>query len=175
VAEVIHEGGIMASKAMLSAKGAVQSGRRLMMIFAVVIALGAGALWAQTPPTSNSKESSSMMKQFVLLFRQGPGQLSEADQKRLAEQVLEWAQRQNSEGRKLDPRKLGDEVRRISPSGGISASEETEVQPLSAILFLEARDFEEAVRIAESHPGLKFGASVEVRAWAVPQAKVVKP
>jgi hypothetical protein len=110
------------------------------------------------------------MKQFVFLFRQGATQLSEADQKRRSEEVRAWALRQNDGGRKLDPRILGQENYRIGPDlkgGPVGA---IDGGPLIAITFLEARDFAEAVRIAETHPGLRYGVSVEVRAWTSPLA-----
>lgn len=111
------------------------------------------------------------MKQFVFLFQQGPTQLSEADQKRRADEVRAWALRQNSEGRKLDPRKLGDEHRWIGSDSEGDRGAPARTGSLTAILFLEARDFAEAVEIAKTHPGLHFGASVEVRDWAPPIAQ----
>src|SRR5262245_47491751 len=101
------------------------------------------------------------MKQFVFLFRQDQSkQLSEADQKRRAEEVRTWAIRQNNEGRKLDPRILTGQNHRVNPdnqSGPATADEGVVV----AITFLEAHDFAEAVKIAETHPGLHYGVSVE--------------
>jgi len=108
------------------------------------------------------------MKHFVLLFRQHAStKLSDAEQKRRAEEVRAWAIRQNGESRKLDPRLLAGESHRVNPYG-----EQAKVAPdegvLVAITFLEARDFAEAVRIAESHPGPRYGVSVEVREWTSP-------
>jgi hypothetical protein len=110
------------------------------------------------------------MKQFVFLFRQGATQLSEADQKRRAEEVRAWALRQNNEGRKLVPHILGQENYRVSPDGKGGPDRAIDGGTLIAITFLEARDFAEAVRIAETHPGLRYGVSVEVRAWTSPLA-----
>src|SRR5262245_18741969 len=103
------------------------------------------------------------MKQFVLLFRQSPIRRSEAEQKRRAEEVRAWALRQYDDGRKLDPRILGQENYRVGPDGKGGPVGETGDGPLIAITFLEAPDFAEAVRIADSHPGLRYGVSVEVR------------
>ena len=110
------------------------------------------------------------MKQFVLLFRQSPIKLSEAEQKSRAEEVRAWALRQNNDGRKLDPRILGPENYRVGPDGKVGTFRETGDGLLIAITFLEARDFAEAVSIADSHPGLRYGVSVEVRPWAPPPA-----
>jgi hypothetical protein len=38
------------------------------------------------------------------------------------------------------------------------------------LLFLEASDFDEAVKIAKTHPGTRYGGNIEVRAWALPGA-----
>src|SRR5262245_46123605 len=106
------------------------------------------------------------MQQFVLLFRPNPDALSEADQKERTDAILAWAQLQNDNGRKLDPRTLGKEHLWIAP-----ASEGRTAPPdrsLGNLLFIEARDFADAVDVARSHPGLRFGTSVEVRAWSRP-------
>jgi hypothetical protein len=67
--------------------------------------------------------------------------------------------------------------------GGKCASRAGELQnrptdewPITALLFLEAHDLNEAVQIAESHPALRYGANVEVRPWAppVPAASAAK-
>ena len=109
------------------------------------------------------------MIQFVFLFRQRPSTpLSDADQKRRAEEVRAWAMRQNSAGRKLDPRLLAAENHRVNPVGKSSPAVATDEGPVVAITFLEAPDFAEAVKIAETHPGLHYGVSIEVRAWTSP-------
>src|SRR5262245_1563891 len=142
----------------------------------VALAIAALALcWVclrgQTQSASTTTDKPGLaMKQFVLLFRQGPTQLSDAEQKRRAEEVRAWALRQNDDGRKLDPRILGKENYRVGPDGKRGPVGETGDGPLIAITFLEARDFAEAVRIADSHPGLRYGVSVEVRSWAPPPA-----
>jgi FtsZ-interacting cell division protein YlmF len=108
------------------------------------------------------------MKHFVFLFREHPStKLSDAGQKRRAEEVRAWALRQISEGRKLDPRLLVGESHRVNlddQQAKVAGDEGLVV----AITFLEARDFDEAVQIAESHPGAPYGVSVEVHEWTSP-------
>ncbi len=101
------------------------------------------------------------MKQFVLLFRQGRT-LSEEEQKQRTNEVRAWALQKISEGRKLDPRILSEESNRVSPKGE---------SPVIAFLFLEASDFTEAVKIAETHPGIRYGVNIEVREWTTPLAQ----
>jgi hypothetical protein len=47
--------------------------------------------------------------------------------------------------------------------------------PITALLFLEARDLAEAAKVAEAHPANHFGASVEVRPWASPAVPAAPP
>src|SRR5262245_14751220 len=144
---------------------------RHMALVITALALGWVGLRGQTQPVSTTADKPGLpMKQFVLLFRQSPTRLSEADQKRGAEEVRAWALRQNDDGRKLDPRILGQENYRVGPDGKGGPVGETGDGPLIAITFLEARDFADAVRIADSHPGLRYGVSVEVRSWGPPPA-----
>jgi len=142
---------------------------------AMTLALCATGPRAQTSPSQAATDKqSSPMKPFVSLFRQS-SPLSEADQKRRAEEVRNWAHRQNAEGHKLDPRMLGEEKHLIGPNGENAAASQTADGRLTAILFAEARDFAEAVKIAESHPALHYGViSVEVRPWTTPPAAAPK-
>lgn len=106
------------------------------------------------------------MKTFVIIFRQGPPAPSPEERQRGSAEVIEWAQKVNAEGHKLDPRILAPESERP----GQSATDHVEVGewPVTALLFLEAHDLAEASKIAESHPALKSRAVVEVRPWNPP-------
>jgi hypothetical protein len=106
------------------------------------------------------------MKHFVMLYRQTPKQLSDQDQSRRAAEVRAWAVRMNREGHRLDGRILQEEARMIAPLD--DASRQPNGDPVIAISFVDARDFEEAISIAQSHPGLKYGVAIEVRAWSAP-------
>ncbi len=105
------------------------------------------------------------MQTFVIIFRQSPPPPTPEERQRDADKVVEWAQQVNDEGHKLDPRILTPESARRGQKG--SASEIGE-WPVTALLFLEARDLDEAAQIAEAHPALRLRASVEVRAWNPP-------
>jgi hypothetical protein len=141
-----------------------------------VLALAEVGACAQTPAIPDTTDKpSSPMKQFVLLFRQSSA-LSEADQKRRAEEVRAWARQQNDAGHKLDPRALGEEKHRIAPGGKSDSTSQRDEASLTAILFVEARNFAEAVKIAESHPALRYGViSVEVRPWTSPLRPPARP
>ncbi len=140
--------------------------RTVSRIVATIIAVAALYMMAGAvrPVASQINEVRSPLSTFVLIFRQAPVQLSEADQKRRADEVRAWAQKQISEGRMLDPRILRAESHYIGPEGKGNPSEPSEGERVSALLFVEARDFADAISVAQSHPALRYGVvSVEVR------------
>lgn len=108
------------------------------------------------------------MQTFVLIFRQTPRQFSEADLKGRAEQIRTWVGRQAEQNHKLDPRILTPDSAFIGIDGKRRSEPLSAEPPVTALLFVEAKDLADAVTIAETHPGVKFGASVEVRPWASP-------
>ena len=110
---------------------------------------------------------------FVIIFRQGPRPLTETEKQHRDEETHVWARTQNAAGHKLDPHILAPESEYRGPEHSAVSSDGW---PVTALLFLEARDLNEATRIAEADPALHHGATVEVRPWAppvrnVPQAK----
>lgn len=121
-------------------------------------------------PALGLAETTPPMQNFVLLFRQGPQVLTEADQARRQAAIRDWARTQNAAGHKLEPRSLAP----ISAQPGLAATTEaTGIWPLIAMVFLEARDFDEATRIAAAHPAKDFQTDVEVRPWSAPVVSLV--
>ena len=108
------------------------------------------------------------MNDFVILFRQGPRTLTEADLARRQQEVSAWARAQNAAGHRLEPRILAPDMLRP----GFDSDAARDVHPVTALLFLQADDLADAARIAESHPASHFGASVEIRPWASPVGPV---
>jgi len=106
-----------------------------------------------------------MARSFVFIFRQGSRKLAEDEQKQRTEEVREFALKQVKDGRGLDPRILGEESLRLG-DGSIAINERSVI----AFNFIEATDFSDAVKIAESHPGLRYGVNIEVRPWIDPRA-----
>lgn len=147
----------------------IRTSSHLSLVFAslaaAALALGGTSLHAQTPSADSKGQP---MKQFVIIFRQGPHQLTEAELTQRAEETRGWARRQNDAGHKLDPHILALEGQWMGPNGESGAPPVTGAGSLTALLFLEARDLAEAVDIAKEHPGLRYGANVEVRPWAPP-------
>jgi len=112
--------------------------------------------------------STAAMKPFVIIFRQGPRTLTDADTQRRAEDTIAWARRHNDAGHKLDPHILAPERALRGPES--TAVTQADPWPITALLLLEAQDLGEAAHVAESHPALHYGATVEVRPWASPIA-----
>jgi hypothetical protein len=143
-----------------------------MAAWVAFFALSTAVIQAQststTEPITNqaSAKKGAGMKQFVLIFRPGSaGQVSPEEQARRTAEIRAWARKWIEEGYSFDPRQLGHEIYRIAPDGDSDdAGEKTVVN----LLFLTAKDFDDAVRIAKSHPGVGFGTHIEVRAWTPP-------
>jgi len=90
---------------------------------------------------------------------------SEGEQKRRTDEVRAWALQQIDEGRGLDPRILDDESVRLGDTSASSTGEGSVI----ALNFIQAADFSEAVAIARTHPGLRYGVDIEVRPWTDPR------
>jgi len=119
-----------------------------------------------------SAQPAAPMKPFVVLFRQGPHPLTDADKARRQAAISAWAREQNSAGHKLEPRSLAPDV----AHPGITVPAETSgLWPVTALLFLEATDLAEATQIAASHPARDYNVSMEVRPWAPPAVPAVAP
>jgi hypothetical protein len=137
-----------------------RSVRGLYWIAPLIVSLSLVCALAQS---ANILTSVTAMKTFVIIFRQGPRQLTESDKQRRAEETVAWARAQNVAGHKLDPRILAPESEhRGSSDAG------NDGWPVTALLFFEARDLNEATRVAEAHPAIRYGSEVEVRPWAPP-------
>jgi hypothetical protein len=134
-------------------------------VLGVALLVSAGARAAQSPDANTAKDRP--MNHFVVIFRQRPGELTAEEVARRNTETHAWALTQNAAGHALDARILTAESELIAPERARSSAPVADV-PVTAILFLEARDLADAVAVARAHPGLRFGASIEVRPWAPP-------
>jgi hypothetical protein len=105
------------------------------------------------------------MKPFVILFRQGPFDLTDAAKARRQAAISLWAREQNARGHRLEPRSLAPSYTR---PGIIVADESVGQWPVTALLFLDARDLDEATAVAASHPAKDYNVAMEVRPWSAP-------
>jgi hypothetical protein len=102
------------------------------------------------------------MKQFVILFRQGPHLFTEAGRARRQAAIITWARELNARGHRLEPRSLDPSFTRP----GIEVTEDDYGKwPVSALLFIGAHDLHEATTIAATHPAKDYNVSMEVRPW----------
>jgi hypothetical protein len=106
-----------------------------------------------------------MKQRFVLIFRQGARTLTAEEQERRRKEVRAWALHHIDDGTGLEPRVLGDQSQRLSKE----ASSDEPADKVIALNFLEAEDFREAIGVAKTHPGLRYGVSIEVRPWSDPR------
>lgn len=112
------------------------------------------------------------MKQFVILFRQEPLILSETAKAHRQTAISLWAREQNARGHRLEPRSLAPSITRP----GIEVTGDEYGQwPVTALLFLDARDIDEANLIAASHPAKDYNIAMEVRSWSAPLLARFKP
>jgi hypothetical protein len=151
---------------------------RLGIALSALAALGTGfgAARAQTSspvPSANSQPANPKMNHFVIIFRQGPRVLTEADLARRQQEVSAWARVQNAAGHQLEPRILAPDVVRPGAEANGNQGFGADAWPITALLFLEASDLAEAAKVADSHPAHRYGVSIEVRPWAVPSVSAI--
>ena len=109
------------------------------------------------------------MKQFVILFRQGPFNLTDIAKARRQAAISLWAREQNARGHRLEPRSLAPSITRP----GIKVTgDEYGRWSVTALLFLDARGLDEATAIAASHPAKDYNVAMEVRPWSPPAVPV---
>jgi hypothetical protein len=129
---------------------------------------------AQTTTPAQEKHNQEVpMKTYVIIFRQGQPAPTPEERQKGASEVVAWAQRVNAAGHNLDPRILAPES--AKPGQQSSNSGQADELPLTALLFLEASDLDEAAEIAASHPAVRYGARVEVRPWNPPLRPALLP
>jgi hypothetical protein len=108
------------------------------------------------------------MQQYVVIFRQGINTLPPEELAKRAAETREWAQIQNAAGHQLEPRILNAERYLLQADGTRVIEPATEIGSITALLFLQANDLAQAAKIASEHPAVRYGATIEVRAWAPP-------
>lgn len=117
-------------------------------------------------PFPSFHENTPAMNTYVILFRQGPRPLSADEIQRRAQETSAWARSVNAAGHMLDPRILDGDARLCPPDGQASAP--ATGPTVIALLFLQATSLDDATRVAETHPGRRYGSTLEVRPWTAP-------
>jgi hypothetical protein len=91
--------------------------------------------------------------------------LPEADYRAIVAEYRDWAMAREGEGRLVSAEKLSDQTRvmTIAADGvAIAASSESD-RILGGYFLVTARDLDDALELAKTHPHLKYGGEVEVR------------
>lgn len=145
------------------------------LVVATVSLFATGGVAQESPATPPADQQETQMQEFVFLFRHDASALSEEDLRQQNKEARTWALRQLDAGRELDPHMIDAERYVVRPGGETAAAANPDGAPVVAILFLKAKDFDEAVALAESHPGPRHGASIEVRPWHEPAPGTATP
>ena len=106
------------------------------------------------------------MKHYALIFYPSRTLTPEELTQRQVE-ILEWAKNVTSMGVDLDPRSFGSPLARLTASGNDGTG-----TSFANIVFFDSASEEQAMHVAKTHPGLRYGATMEVREWTPPQAAV---
>lgn len=138
----------------------------LAVAASLVFMLGAvvGSGWASK---SGQKDNGP---DFVLLLRSAPGQRQSRSSDeiiRMVEEYSRWAGHLRGQGVHVDGEKLASETLILRGPGGRDEVPENHMgasrDAIAGYFLIRARDYEQAVRIAEACPHLKYGGTVEVR------------
>jgi hypothetical protein len=125
-----------------------------MLVFAAFLpAISVNAQSAATNASTNS--SSTTMKTFVIIFRQGPRQLTDNEKQHRDEETKAWARQQNASGHKLDPHILAPEGERRG-TGELGCQSSRRVDRYCAPLS-------RGTRLKRSHPSR--GGSPSAALW----------
>jgi len=109
------------------------------------------------------------MKHYVLIFH-STRTLSPEEVKQRGVDIAAWVKQVTEMGVALDPRALGETLANFSADGNQIVSREGSSDPtFRNLVFFDSSSSEQAVTIARIHPGLRYGATVEVHEWTSPR------
>lgn len=101
------------------------------------------------------------MPKYALMLRDEgfPGNLSPEEIQSVLNRYREWSQRAG----RIGGEKLRDKGGRVMKKGSITDGPYVESKEvIGGFMIIEARDYDEAVRLCKDHPHLDFG-SIEIR------------
>ena len=157
VAELKQSGLIRTSGTYWKRRAVAAAAAVLIFITGAVV----GSRWKSSPTTRSSK--------FMLVLRTG----TEGARPRSNEQIMstvreygKWAGDLRRQGINVDGEKLKPDVRVLRAVDGHTVSETraaTDPETIGGYFVIEAADYQQALRIAEGCPHLKYGGFIEVR------------
>jgi hypothetical protein len=111
---------------------------------------------------------------YALVFYSGRT-LSAEELKQREVAIAAWVNQVTGMGIWLDPRSLARTAATLSPEGDqVVTRKEPNDPKLSTIVFFDSPSSELALEIAGMHPGVQYGATVEVREWTSPREAAAK-
>jgi hypothetical protein len=135
----------------LRSSGRARAWARLAAVLALaVVSLLAGARLRDRPREGVAKP------RFVLLISADPTPLASSEEAKRVDEYRRWAIGIHEEGHGITGEKLGDARLTLGGPGAATAG-------IGGFFVIEARDLEEAARLASGCPHLKYGGSIEVR------------
>ena len=104
----------------------------------------------------------------MLVLRESSQNLSaQSDEGLRVKEYSAWAQKIRREGLLVDGEKLKDEARFLNVIAGRAVISETSSDPsekaIGGYFLIRARDYQEAITIAQDCPHLKYGGTIEIR------------
>ncbi|HTZ60758.1 MAG TPA: hypothetical protein VMB49_21760 [Acidobacteriaceae bacterium] len=115
------------------------------------------------------------MKHYALIFQLTRAFTPDEQQRRPAE-IGAWVKKVTDMGIMLDPRNFGDTLGGFAMKDSQLISTDGSGGPNPAtIVFFDSPSAEQAVEIARIHPGLRYGATVDVREWTSPRQSANTP
>jgi hypothetical protein len=114
------------------------------------------------------------MKHYALIFH-NTRTATPVELEQRKREIAAWAKQVEDMGITLDPRSFG-ETAAVFPAEGneIVHPKESSDPRFGNLVFFDSPSSEQAVDIGRIHPGLHYGASVEVREWTSPRDSAAK-
>lgn len=123
----------------------------------------AGAWWGSSTPVNRN------LPEFMLVLRTSSQELPTRSSEEVLKRVQEynaWAKKIQQEGLLVSGEKLKDEARFLNVINGrqiVSATQADTKEGIAGYFLIRARDYQQAVTIAENCPHLKYGGVIEIR------------
>lgn len=120
---------------------------------------------AGSPPTTHAPVGNQYMLLMFTREASGRAQRGEPARRAIVREYGDWARARQAEGRLVGADKLSDVTRVMTQRDGVTAVAEAvgKDRHLGGYFTITARDVDEAITIARTHPHLKYGGEVEVR------------
>lgn len=116
------------------------------------------------------------MKDYAFVFRQTPAQFTAEQQAQRAKDVAAWATHLRDAGHNMRPFLLGKEAVLLQPNGDSSSTPTSpSADPIVAILIANFASLDDAHQAAATHPGLRYGITIEIREATQPQFQTPPP